>query len=272
MKKSLLFAIIAITGLIAQAQLTDIGNSTFFMGKPVTSSIDTNCRFDTLNSYGYGNFSTIDDTNITIDGQWTWTISYSGQNTHITGYRITNNTNNKTSGTLRLKLFFTNDLYSGGSISGWVMFDNTLGQLGPNQYFYNIVLWPNWVNPSSPGNYYSTLTLLEYNNGTYYIIDYLNFPNQISYNTAGVEDLLNNNSPAISQILNSNSILIKILQSMNPNLSLEVFNLSGKIVHNEQLNDYSNKIDLSFLHDGVYIANVNNNKYLVAKQKIILSK
>jgi hypothetical protein len=272
MKKIIILSIIAFAGLIVQAQLSDTGNSTLLKVEPLANIIGTEGTLETLNGFNPDTVSVTSGTNVTIDGQWNWMIYYSAQNTHITGYRITNNTSNITSGTLKLKLYFTSSIYSGGSISGWVMFDQTLGQLSPNYYFYNIDYWSGWVNPPGPGIYYSTLVLLEYDNGAYYIIDYLNFPNQVNFNTSGIEDLINNNEISISQIINSNSILIQIPQSVNPYFTLKVFDINGKIAHQAQLNDYSNTIDLSFLNNGIYIPYINYNKNSIAKQKIIITK
>lgn len=272
MKKHLIVLIIVFAGLTAQAQLSATGNATLVNERPVAGMTGSAGLRDTLGGRSTDEVTVAASTNVTIDGQWSWVMNSAAKNTHVTGYRITNHETGGTSGTLKLKLFFTTSPYTGGSITGWVMFDYTLGVLPANNYFHDIDLWSNWTNPPAPGVYYSSLLLLEYDNGTFYIIDHLSFPDQINFNTSGVEDLNNNNRISISQIINSNSILIKIPQSLNPNVTLKVFDINGKIVHQTQLNDYSNTIDLSFLNSGIYISYINNDINSLAKQKIIITK
>lgn len=109
-------------------------------------------------------------TNVTIDGSVGFDAS-DGQVT-ITVDQVTNNTSDTTSGTLFLTLWATTSSSPGGS--GYELASVQLGELAPNEYFYDIVQTTTF-SPAPDGTYYIHLLLSEYPNTDSYI-DYVTFP------------------------------------------------------------------------------------------------
>ena len=79
-----------------------------------------------------------------------------------------------TSGTLRLDLWATSTKYSGGSIYGYMFASKTLDPLPAQYSFNNVNLTLPYAKPPD-GFYYITLTLSEYNNGQFKIVDYVSY-------------------------------------------------------------------------------------------------
>lgn len=48
--------------------------------------------------------------------------------------------------------------------------------------------------------------------------------------------------------------------SVDEKTNIKIYNLAGKMVYNKSLSNDNNKIDISFLKNGVYIVNINNSK------------
>lgn len=132
----------------------------------------------------------LDTGKIEIVGSWRYNSS-SGVNvtTTVTSDASGKIVNNKifTSGTLQLKLYWTETKYESGSILGYVMADYILGTLDGGDSFVNVSFTSTKGYPPH-GSYYVTLVLLEYQNDGYYIIDHLNFDNMITVSST--------NSPA----------------------------------------------------------------------------
>ncbi len=116
---------------------------------------------------------------VDLTGTWRYKISWrnstvttrveSGENGQI------RNDNDKSSGDLRLKLYFTNSKYEKGEgIRGYVMADKSFGSLEPHHYKYN-VNFADTAGLPPLGAYFVTLVLVEYDGSQYYIKDYLNF-------------------------------------------------------------------------------------------------
>lgn len=149
-------------------------------------------------------------TNVKLEGNWGYSIDYSSGIVHLTGYKISNKETGGTSGTLKIRIRLTSYEYNGGSIGGTVMAECTLGQLDGGYDFNNIDKYLQFNAPPT-GNYYVTLTLLEYNDG-YSIIDYLKFDNQLAY-----ENTSNENNKMSEAIQNYNNALQNYYNSLNNN-------------------------------------------------------
>lgn len=118
-------------------------------------------------------------TDVTIDGSVGFDAS-SGQVT-ITADQVTNNTSDTTSGTLFLTLWATAS--SSPSGSGYELASVQLGELAPNEYFYDIVQTTSF-SPPPDGTYYIHLLLSEYPNTDGYI-DYVTFPGTETFSGGG---------------------------------------------------------------------------------------
>lgn len=78
------------------------------------------------------------------------------------------------SGTLKITLWATRYKYRGGTINGYIVGSTKLGRLRGNRYFRNISRRTSFRAPPR-GRYYMTMTLSEYKNGRYKIVDYIKF-------------------------------------------------------------------------------------------------
>lgn len=63
------------------------------------------------------------------------------------------------------------------------------------------------------------------------------------------------------------SILIK--ETIHPFFNLELFDVSGKLVHSEDITTSLHKVDLNHLEEGIYIVKLNNDSNQVIKQIIV---
>ena len=78
------------------------------------------------------------------------------------------------SGTLKMMLWASKRKYRGGNIRGYVVGESKIGRLIRNNYYSNLHRTVRFKNPPR-GRYYMTLTLSEYRNGRYQIVDYVNY-------------------------------------------------------------------------------------------------
>src|SRR6185369_14975854 len=106
-------------------------------------------------------------------GNWSYDINAS--TVHITGDKISNESEGGTSGTLQLKLYLTQEKYDGATITGKVPFVCTFDPLAAGQYYYNIDKTQAVPDPIPDGTYYVTLCLLNYIDDEYLVTDYINF-------------------------------------------------------------------------------------------------
>lgn len=102
-----------------------------------------------------------------------------------TGYfttdRVSNHRASGTSGTLRLELWATKGSPASGSVTGYRLAIDTLGQLQAGYYFYNINSGTFSYTQPAAGCYYMSLLLTEFDGSGYPYIDYVVFPNLVSF-------------------------------------------------------------------------------------------
>jgi hypothetical protein len=115
-----------------------------------------------------------------LAGPVSWRAS--GSTITIAAAKVSNGSQTRTSGTLKLAVYATASPYAGGSISGYNMGELVLGQLSPNYSYSNISRAVAYRQPPS-GTWYSTMLLLEYNGGGYSIVDYIAFPSSFQIGT-----------------------------------------------------------------------------------------
>lgn len=109
---------------------------------------------------------------LVLNGSWSFNV---GKTTvRITGNEITNESDYETSGSILLEMYLTKQKYDGNSLSGQKVFSRSYKSLEPNSYFGPIDLTHD-ILPVNPGTYYVTLAVLEYVDGEYMVVDYLNF-------------------------------------------------------------------------------------------------
>lgn len=77
-------------------------------------------------------------------------------------------------GTLKMMLWASKHKYRGGNIRGYVVGESKLGRLIGNNYYSNLRRTVSFKTPPR-GRYYMTLTLSEYRNGRYQIVDYVSY-------------------------------------------------------------------------------------------------
>lgn len=104
-------------------------------------------------------------------------VSYSFTQSQITAQAadVSNYNLSGISGTLRLRLWATKKKYKGGSILGWVIFSQEIGQLGAGYHLSNLSYTQQLIRPPSR-KYRVTLTLEEFGPNGYSIVDYITFP------------------------------------------------------------------------------------------------
>ncbi len=107
-----------------------------------------------------------------ISGYTSYDISRG--NINISVDRIHNKRRSGRSGTLKLAIWVTKYRYRGGTISGYVIGETTLGQLYANKYYADVSRTVNYYRPPR-GRYYTTFVLSEYRNGRYLTVDYITY-------------------------------------------------------------------------------------------------
>lgn len=149
----------------------------FYFSMLVREYTDTGS--DGFTTRDYSNFSSpvrvaggafLDD--IQIIGQTSWRVS--GNKVTLQVEKVSNVCNLGNSGSLHLDLWATASPYSGGPISGYRLGTVQLNPL-KGGYAYNNVNQTVAYSEPPDGRYYMTLTLSEYHNGSYVIVDYLTY-------------------------------------------------------------------------------------------------
>ncbi len=122
-------------------------------------------------------------TYLTLEGTVGWRTS--GDYITITADQVVNNESGGASGSLRLRVWATTTPYGGGYISGYVMGTRSFRSvLEGGYYFYDISGTVAYHRPPA-GQYYTTMTLEEYDGGTWWIVDYRTFDGLTSFGGAG---------------------------------------------------------------------------------------
>lgn len=153
-------------------------------------------------------------TDIIFSGTWHYQIDYSQSTVHITGDKIENNATDGNSGTIKIQLFLTSTIYTGGSITGYVLAESIFAPLSGGYYYHDIDKTVNFNATPPDGYYYLTLTLSEYTDEGYIIQSYINFSEQIAFESpheSKAERILN----ALSTGLNAANNTMNAINSIN---------------------------------------------------------
>jgi len=94
---------------------------------------------------------------------------------------VTNHRSSGTSGTLRLELWATTNSPASGSVSGYRLLTDSLGQLQAGYQFSNITWGPVTYTQPPTGCYYMSLLLTEFDGTGYPYFDYVLFPNRLAF-------------------------------------------------------------------------------------------
>ena len=113
---------------------------------------------------------------VQIIGLTTWQVIGSSVNLYVE--QVRNVCNLGRSESLRLDLWASTTPYTGGTITGYRFGSTALNPLTSGSVYNNINQTLTYSKPPD-GNYYVTLTLSEYYNGSYLIIDHLNYTNRL---------------------------------------------------------------------------------------------
>ncbi|MFI5118807.1 MAG: hypothetical protein ACHQM4_00250 [Thermoanaerobaculia bacterium] len=117
-----------------------------------------------------------------IDIEGNVSYSLSAATGYFTADRVSNNRSGGTSGTLRLELWAsTNSPASGGSVIGYQLAIDTLGTLQAGYYYSNINSGTFSYTQPPTGCYYISLLLTEFDGTGYPYIDYVVFPNRVTF-------------------------------------------------------------------------------------------
>ncbi len=109
---------------------------------------------------------------VEIFGQTSWQVV--GNSVSLNVEKVGNTCNLGSSGSLRMDLWATTSPYGGGTINGYVFGSTSLSPLTAGYSYNNISQTVAYMRPPD-GLYYITLTLSEYHNGSYVMVDYLNY-------------------------------------------------------------------------------------------------
>ena len=90
---------------------------------------------------------------------------------------IDNTASKSGTGTLLVKLYATKTPYNGGSISGNIVGSFKLDQIKAGQFYRDLHQVVPYVPPTANGTYFMTITLLEYQQNGYVVVDHRNMPN-----------------------------------------------------------------------------------------------
>ena len=112
-----------------------------------------------------------------LEGSTSYRISAKGA--FINAAKIVNS-GDSTSGALRLRLWATKNRYTGGSINGYVVATRGLGELSAGYRLTIPSKEESCIKKPRRGSYFMTLTLEEYRNGGYVVIDSVNFRSKFS--------------------------------------------------------------------------------------------
>lgn len=103
-----------------------------------------------------------------------------GESLAITTGLIDNSVSTAGTGTLQVVLWATTSPYKGGSISGKQLGTYKLTPLKAGQYYRDLRKVVTYRPPSTKGTYFITLTLSEFSNNAFGIVDYRNMPNALT--------------------------------------------------------------------------------------------
>jgi len=99
----------------------------------------------------------------------------------FTADRVANHRSSGVSGTLRLELWASTNSPASGSVSGYRLITDTLGQLSAGFAFNNINSGTTAYTQPPTGCYYLSLLLTEFDGAGYPFVDYVVFPNLITF-------------------------------------------------------------------------------------------
>ena len=154
----------------------------------IDSTVDATLTGQT--GVAFGRFPSAPDTDVRLVG--TVSFDHQGNNSYVHMHvdQVRNYAVGGMSGTLKLQLWATTTRYSGGTITGYVFGEYTLGTLQGGQYFLNVDVNVPFTSPPA-GTYWITMTLDEYQ-PPFVIVSYLTFDNQQTFGGGGID-------PTISQ-------------------------------------------------------------------------
>lgn len=139
---------------------------------------------------------------IKLSGNWGYTYSLPNNKVRIEGDKIENNSQNGTSGSLKLSLYLTETRYDGQGINGYVVSNKTMKPLKANYYLYDLDYTFASKKNTPTGYYYVTLVLLEYgSDNKFCIVDYLNFDKRIRIDYKNVTSNNDHKSSRIKNVL-----------------------------------------------------------------------
>ena len=110
-------------------------------------------------------------------GSTGYEIAADGNTVSLQAERIENTSAENATGTLYMKLWALDAPYKGGTLSGTLLGAYKLEGLAPGRRYNAIKRSVPLTYPSAKKNYAICLTLLEYKNGAYVIVDQRNMPN-----------------------------------------------------------------------------------------------
>ncbi|MEY3896492.1 MAG: hypothetical protein RLZZ214_2012 [Verrucomicrobiota bacterium] len=125
---------------------------------------------------GTGDDGGITGAQVELEGSTSYRIN--GKAAFLNAAKIVNS-GDSTSGTLQLRLWATKRRYTGGSINGYVVATRRLGELSAG-YSYNSIQGRVPYKKPRRGSYFMTLTLEEYKNGGFVVIDSVSFSSKFN--------------------------------------------------------------------------------------------
>ena len=105
-----------------------------------------------------------------FSGNWGYTID--GNYITLYGDKIENQNNGGRSGTLKIAIYATDYPYSGGYLSGYLLYEYALDPLEAG-YYYSDVSKTGWCTYPPKGTYSLSIILLEYTYSDYEVVDYI---------------------------------------------------------------------------------------------------
>ena len=105
-----------------------------------------------------------------FSGNWGYKID--GNYITLYGDKIDNQNNGGRSGTLKIAVYATDYPYSGGYLSGYLLYEYALGTLEAG-YYYSDVSKTGWCTYPPKGTYSLSIILLEYTYSNYEVVDYI---------------------------------------------------------------------------------------------------
>ena len=105
-----------------------------------------------------------------FSGNWGYTID--GNYITLYGDKIDNQNNGGRSGTLKIAIYATDYPYSGGYLSGYLLYEYALDPLEAG-YYYSNVSKTGWCTYPPKGTYSLSIILLEYTYSDYEVVDYI---------------------------------------------------------------------------------------------------